>query len=160
MSMVAATVTGKVGRDYPPPIDLDLDLGSLDESAYRHIKYDFSEDVLRLPSIQVAPCLKSYTPPHVLLFVSCTLGTALPSLLTCNGCELRRVVSVVSSTFGIAVPSILRIDDTWCLVCMIPVVSSSFGFALRNLFTIVDTRPALSLLCPARLALHCLTSSR
>lgn len=45
----------KVGRDYPPPIDLDLDLGSLDENAYRLIKYEFSEDVLRLPTIQVIP---------------------------------------------------------------------------------------------------------
>ncbi|CAB1120738.1 unnamed protein product [Ectocarpus sp. CCAP 1310/34] len=43
-----------VGRDYPPPIDLDLDLGSLDENAYRLIKYEFSEDVLRLPSIQTS----------------------------------------------------------------------------------------------------------
>lgn len=43
----------QVGRDYPPPVDLDLDLGSLDENAYRLIKYEFSEDVLRLPSIQV-----------------------------------------------------------------------------------------------------------
>lgn len=42
-----------MGRDFPPPIDLDLDLGSLDENAYRLIKYEFSEDVLRLPSIQV-----------------------------------------------------------------------------------------------------------
>eukprot|EP00904_Undaria_pinnatifida_P000989 jgi/Undpi1/10891/HiC_scaffold_3.g01417.m1 len=43
-----------VGRDYPPPIDLDLDLGNLDENAYRLIKYEFSEDVLRLPSIQTS----------------------------------------------------------------------------------------------------------
>lgn len=43
----------QVGRDYPPPVDLDLDLGNLDENAYRLIKYEFSEDVLRLPSIQV-----------------------------------------------------------------------------------------------------------
>lgn len=44
----------QVGRDYPPPVDLDLDLGNLDENAYRLIKYEFSEDVLRLPSIQVS----------------------------------------------------------------------------------------------------------
>eukprot|EP00752_Nemacystus_decipiens_P009038 g8069.t1 len=43
-----------VGRDYPPPVDLDLDLGNLDENAYRLIKYEFSEDVLRLPSIQTS----------------------------------------------------------------------------------------------------------
>lgn len=110
--MVAAIVTTKVGRDYPPPIDLDLDLGSLDENAYRHIKYEFSEDVLRLPSIQVIPCLKTYN-SHVLRFVSSTFGTALPSLLTNDSCELRCVVSVLSSTFGIAVSSPLTIDDTW-----------------------------------------------
>lgn len=43
----------QVGRDNPPPVDMDLDLGNLDENAYRLIKYEFSEDVLRLPSIQV-----------------------------------------------------------------------------------------------------------
>ncbi|CAN0015180.1 unnamed protein product [Pylaiella littoralis] len=43
-----------VGRDYPPPVDLDLDLADLDENAYRLIKYEFSEDVLRLPSIQTS----------------------------------------------------------------------------------------------------------
>jgi protein unc-119 len=41
-----------VGKDNPPPMDLDMDLASLDENSYRSIKYDFSEDVLRLPSIQ------------------------------------------------------------------------------------------------------------
>ncbi|CAM9620050.1 unnamed protein product, partial [Discosporangium mesarthrocarpum] len=43
-----------VGRDNPPPIDLDVDLSNLDENAYRSIKYDFSEDVLRLPTIQTS----------------------------------------------------------------------------------------------------------
>lgn len=43
----------QVGRDNPPPVDIDLDSGALDENAYRLIKYEFSEDVLRLPSIQV-----------------------------------------------------------------------------------------------------------
>ncbi|CAM9443237.1 unnamed protein product, partial [Choristocarpus tenellus] len=43
-----------VGRDNPPPIDVELDLSSLDENSYRSIKYEFSEDVLRLPSIQTS----------------------------------------------------------------------------------------------------------
>ncbi|CAM9154511.1 unnamed protein product [Ectocarpus sp. 12 AP-2014] len=51
---VTKNIIFMVGRDYPPPIDLDLDLGSLDENAYRLIKYEFSEDVLRLPSIQTS----------------------------------------------------------------------------------------------------------
>ncbi|CAM9560003.1 unnamed protein product [Chrysoparadoxa australica] len=41
-----------VGRDNPPPMDMELDFNNLDETAYRSIKYAFSEDVLRLPSIQ------------------------------------------------------------------------------------------------------------
>lgn len=32
---------------------MDIDLEALDENTYRLIKYEFSEDVLRLPSIQV-----------------------------------------------------------------------------------------------------------
>ena len=41
-----------VGRDNPPSLDLDPGVDHLDENSYRSIKYDFSEDVLRLPSIQ------------------------------------------------------------------------------------------------------------
>ena len=42
-----------VGRDNPPQLDLSgIDLNNLDENVYRSIKYEFSEDVLRLPSIQ------------------------------------------------------------------------------------------------------------
>ncbi|CAM9396614.1 unnamed protein product [Scytosiphon promiscuus] len=51
---VTKNIIFMVGRDFPPPIDLDIDLGSLDENAYRLIKYEFSEDVLRLPSIQTS----------------------------------------------------------------------------------------------------------
>ena len=41
---------GMVNRDSPPPSDMmDIDLS--DENSYRRIKYDFSEDVLRLPRI-------------------------------------------------------------------------------------------------------------
>ncbi|CAM9228300.1 unnamed protein product [Heterosigma akashiwo] len=42
----------EVGRDNPPPIDMDnIDLNNMDENMYRKIKYEFSEDVLRLPFI-------------------------------------------------------------------------------------------------------------
>mmetsp|Transcript_4348 Transcript_4348/g.5993 ORF Transcript_4348/g.5993 Transcript_4348/m.5993 type:complete len:251 (-) Transcript_4348:263-1015(-) len=41
----------EVGRDNPPPLDMDIDLNNLDENMYRKIKYEFSEDVLRLPFI-------------------------------------------------------------------------------------------------------------
>mmetsp|Transcript_12738 Transcript_12738/g.18791 ORF Transcript_12738/g.18791 Transcript_12738/m.18791 type:complete len:250 (-) Transcript_12738:335-1084(-) len=41
----------EVGRDNPPPVDLDIDISNIDENMYRRIKYDFSEDVLRLPYV-------------------------------------------------------------------------------------------------------------
>lgn len=52
-ALMTYSVVLQVGRDFPPPVDLDVDLANLDENAYRLIKYEFSEDVLRLPSIQV-----------------------------------------------------------------------------------------------------------
>lgn len=59
----------QIGRDYPPPIDLGLHLGKLDENAYRLIKYEFSEDILRLPSIQVSHATKNdltqISPPFI-----------------------------------------------------------------------------------------------
>jgi len=42
----------EVGRDNPNSQDVSVDLSSMGEDMYRKIKYDFSEDVLRLPYIQ------------------------------------------------------------------------------------------------------------
>src|SRR5688572_5756435 len=42
----------EVGRDNPNSQDVSLDFSSVGEDMYRKIKYDFSEDVLRLPYIQ------------------------------------------------------------------------------------------------------------
>ena len=42
----------EVGRDNPTPPDISIDFSSLGEDMYRKIKYNFSEDVLRLPLIQ------------------------------------------------------------------------------------------------------------
>lgn len=42
----------EVGRDCPAPQDITVDFSSLGDDMYRKIKYNFSEDVLRLPLIQ------------------------------------------------------------------------------------------------------------
>ena len=42
----------EVSRDRPPKIDIDM--LNFDENALRKIKYEFSEDVLRLPSIKTS----------------------------------------------------------------------------------------------------------
>lgn len=42
----------EVGKDSPPPADLSIDFSTLGEDMYRKIKYNFSEDVLRLPFVQ------------------------------------------------------------------------------------------------------------
>ena len=42
----------EVGRDNPAPQDMSLDFSSIGEDVYRKIRYDFSEDVLRLPFVQ------------------------------------------------------------------------------------------------------------
>jgi len=44
----------EVGRDSPAPADISVDFSSLGEDMYRKIKYNFSEDVLRLPLIQTS----------------------------------------------------------------------------------------------------------
>lgn len=44
----------EVGRDNPTPQDVSVDFSSIGEDMYRKIKYDFSEDVLRLPYIQTS----------------------------------------------------------------------------------------------------------
>jgi len=44
----------EVGRDNPTPQDISVDFSSLGEDMYRKIKYNFSEDVLRLPLIQTS----------------------------------------------------------------------------------------------------------
>lgn len=44
----------EVGKDSPPPPDMTVDFSALGEDMYRKIKYSFSEDVLRLPSIQTS----------------------------------------------------------------------------------------------------------
>jgi len=43
----------EVSRDRPPKMDLDL-AAMMDENAMRKIKYEFSEDVLRLPAIKTS----------------------------------------------------------------------------------------------------------
>lgn len=43
----------EVSRERPPKFDL-ADLGSMDENSMRKIKYQFSEDVLRLPAIKTS----------------------------------------------------------------------------------------------------------
>ncbi|CAM9664279.1 unnamed protein product, partial [Phaeothamnion confervicola] len=48
------SVIFNVGRDNPPPMDMDIDLANIDENTFRSIKYEFSEDVLRLPAIQTS----------------------------------------------------------------------------------------------------------
>lgn len=42
----------EVGKDIPPPADMSLDFSSVGEDVYRKIRYNFSEDVLKLPYIQ------------------------------------------------------------------------------------------------------------
>jgi hypothetical protein len=44
----------EVGKDSPPPQDMSVDFTSMGEDMYRKIKYNFSEDVLRLPFIQTS----------------------------------------------------------------------------------------------------------
>lgn len=44
----------EVGRDTPTPQDISVDFSTLGEDMYRRIKYNFSEDVLRLPLIQTS----------------------------------------------------------------------------------------------------------
>jgi len=44
----------EVGRDLPPPSDISIDLSAVGEELGRKIKYNFSEDVLRLPYIQTS----------------------------------------------------------------------------------------------------------
>eukprot|EP01038_Epipyxis_sp_PR26KG_P013752 gene13752-18444_t len=44
----------EVGRDNPTPQDISVDFSTLGEDMYRKIKYNFSEDVLRLPMIQTS----------------------------------------------------------------------------------------------------------
>lgn len=44
----------EVGRDNPTPQDMSVDFSSLGEDMYRKIKYEFSEDVLRLPYIETS----------------------------------------------------------------------------------------------------------
>lgn len=44
----------EVGRDNPTPQDISVDFSTLGEDMYRRIKYNFSEDVLRLPLIQTS----------------------------------------------------------------------------------------------------------
>jgi hypothetical protein len=44
----------EVGRDHPTPADISIDFSSLGEDLYRKIKYNFSEDVLKLPQIQTS----------------------------------------------------------------------------------------------------------
>jgi len=45
----------EVGGDAPAPASaVAIDYANLDEMAYRQIKYDFSEDVLKLPTIQTS----------------------------------------------------------------------------------------------------------
>lgn len=43
----------EVGRD-SPTTDMSVDFSSLGEDMYRKIKYEFSEDVLRLPFIETS----------------------------------------------------------------------------------------------------------
>lgn len=44
----------EVGKDSPAPQDMTLDFSTPGEDMYRKIKYNFSEDVLRLPFIQTS----------------------------------------------------------------------------------------------------------
>lgn len=44
----------EVGRDSPVSNDVSIDFSSVGEDMYRKIKYNFSEDVLRLPYIQTS----------------------------------------------------------------------------------------------------------
>lgn len=44
----------EVGKDTPTPQDISVDFSSIGEDMYRKIKYNFSEDVLRLPNIQTS----------------------------------------------------------------------------------------------------------
>eukprot|EP01036_Dinobryon_divergens_P031842 gene31842-41322_t len=44
----------EVGKDNPTPQDISVDFSTLGEDMYRRIKYNFSEDVLRLPLIQTS----------------------------------------------------------------------------------------------------------
>jgi hypothetical protein len=42
----------EVGKDCPPPPDMHIDMTNYEEDSFRRIRYEFSEDVLRLPIIQ------------------------------------------------------------------------------------------------------------
>jgi hypothetical protein len=42
----------EVGKDIPPSADVSVDMSAVGEDMYRKIKYNFSEDVLRLPMIE------------------------------------------------------------------------------------------------------------
>ena len=42
----------EVGKDIPPSSDVTVDFTATGEDMYRKIKYNFSEDVLRLPMIE------------------------------------------------------------------------------------------------------------
>lgn len=44
----------EVGRDLPPPPDISIDMTAVGDELGRKIKYNFSEDVLKLPLIQTS----------------------------------------------------------------------------------------------------------
>ena len=48
----------EVGKDIPPPADMSLDFSGTGEDVYRKIRYNFSEDVLKLPFIQTTYALR------------------------------------------------------------------------------------------------------
>lgn len=51
MDYATKNVIFEVGRDLPPPVDMQLDMSS-GVDTFRKIKYQFSEDVLRLPAVE------------------------------------------------------------------------------------------------------------
>ena len=42
----------EVGKDIPPTADVSVDFSAVGTDMYRKIRYNFSEDVLRLPMIE------------------------------------------------------------------------------------------------------------
>eukprot|EP00611_Tribonema_gayanum_P021083 TRINITY_DN3982_c0_g1_i2.p1 TRINITY_DN3982_c0_g1~~TRINITY_DN3982_c0_g1_i2.p1 ORF type:complete len:262 (+),score=59.63 TRINITY_DN3982_c0_g1_i2:245-1030(+) len=95
-----------VGRDNPPSIDLSgVDLADIDENLYRSIKYEFSEDVLRLPSIQTT-------------LVFCVGEREVPGFRMVERHYFRdQLVKSFDFTFGFCIPSS---TNTWDAVYSVP----------------------------------------
>ena len=67
----------EVGKDIPPPADMSLDFSCTGEDIYRKIRYNFSEDVLKLPFIQTTSVYIFLVYVFCLVYFSCFYQTCV-----------------------------------------------------------------------------------